>query len=125
MPLAISITSVIPAGNAVIVTFNVTPTGVYTTGINGDILDFTTATQDAEFQGPAAIVPSSLRPLFLYVGSQDGQITDQYCTFLGTTIRNCRLMILTALGAELGTAAYPALILNDRIVGLAVFSKGV
>jgi hypothetical protein len=125
MPLAISITSIEASGNALRVGFNVTPSGNYTTGIGGDTLNFTTATQDPVFEGPAASIPSSLAPIELNVWSQSGQTTYEYRPVVGATPATCAMLVLTAYNTEHGTGAYEAAILADSIHGTAVFKKGV
>jgi hypothetical protein len=121
MSLAISITSVEPAGDKVRVLFNITPSGNYVTG--GDTLDFTKATQDANFIGAVAMVPSSQAPVSLDVWDAGGNIANGVFPSLGTTQANSKLKFTSAFNTELSAAAYPAAITGSKLQGEAIFHK--
>lgn len=122
MPLAITITSVIPQGTDFFVMFNLVASGSYTTG--GDTLDFTGATIDPTFVGEfPPQIPTSKGPKQLDVWSQGGNVTQFYVTSLGSALNNNKVLVYTASGSQIAASSYPAGVTGDKITGSAVFSK--
>jgi hypothetical protein len=122
MPLQIRITKVVNDAQNARVTFNIIPSGNYTTGVGGDVLDFTQAVADPAFIGLIPQVIQLSAPISLDVWSQGGNIANQYVANLGTALNNSRMKITTAFNTELGTGAYPGSVTGDKICGEAVWA---
>jgi hypothetical protein len=123
MALAISILSVEPAGDAIRILFNVTPSGNYVTG--GDTLDFTKASQDAAFIGLIAAIESSQAPISLDVWDAGGNLANGVFPVLGTTQANSKLKFTSAFNTELAAAGYPGSITGSKLQGEAVFHRNL
>jgi hypothetical protein len=125
MALAISITSIMATGAQLRVAFNITASGTYTTAVGGDTLNFTTATQDAAYQGMVAQIESGAAPVSLDIWDAGGNLANGLFPVLGTTQANCKLKFTSAFNTELGTGAYPGAITGTKLQGEAVFVKNV
>lgn len=122
--MQMTITKIIADGQDCTVFFNLTPVPAttYVTAVGGDTVDFTKATQDPAFVGPAAVIPSSLAPVSFDVWDVSGNLANGYFPVLGSLQTNCKLKITSAFNTELGSGAYPATI---QLQGTAVFRKQI
>jgi hypothetical protein len=106
----------------------------YTTAQGGDWLNLLqqagpnsapAAVLDANFSGPADVIPSSGAPIIFDAWSQGGQFTYQIVPNLANTTNASNLQVLfgadATFGTELGTGNYPAALSGDDIAFLAVF----
>lgn len=123
MAAVVKILSISAAGPQLRVLFNITLSGNYPAG--GDIIDFTQATKDPNFQGISEVVESSLAPQNLDVWDQGGLINNQVTAIRGTTPANCKVKIGAAasFGTEFSAGAYSAALLAATLTGEAVFAK--
>ena len=122
MALQVQIVRITPIGNQVRVSFNVIPSGNYTTGIGGDPLNFANAIADPSFFGAVASIPSSQGPVDLDVWDVGGNLANGVFPVKGSTQANSAVKFSSAFNTELGTGPYPASILNSVLEGEAVFT---
>jgi hypothetical protein len=123
MSMQMTIVKIIGDGQDCTVYFNLTPvTGTtYVTAKGGDIVNFTTATQDATFEGGTIQIPSDQSPLTFDVWDASGNLAYTYLATIGTQ-STCKVQILSSYGGELASGAYPATI---KLQGVAVFNKNL
>lgn len=123
--LQVQIVRVVPIGMQVRVSFNVIPSGNYTTGVGGDPLNFANAIADPSFFGNVPLINSDQAPVDLDVWDAGGNLANGVFPVLGTTQANCAVKFTSAFNTELGTGAYPASILNSKLMGEAIFPANV
>jgi hypothetical protein len=133
MPLQVSIQSVDALGAEIYVSFNLTPSGSYTTAVGGDPLNFTSggtlpAVADPAYIGLAATIISS-QLLQCDVWSQGGNLVRQYVvnktSSSPTSGSKLKLSAASTFGTEQTTAAYSSLadVVADILTGFAIFTK--
>ena len=129
MSMAVSITYVAKVGSQIRVGFKLTPSGSYiqngAVGV-GEICNFATATQDAQFVGMVAALEAVGAPVSLDAWSNSGNSVLQYMMVKGSTPANCKVKILTAYNTELAAGTYAAnaaTALTDDIEGEATFNS--
>jgi len=120
MALAMSISYIKGDGPMIRVGFNLTPSGNYVVG--GDIIDFTTATQDPAFVGDVAAVEALGAPISLDVWDAGGGIATGLFPVIGTTIKNCKVKAVTAYNTEAGVVSWASLA-TVKMQGEAMFNK--
>lgn len=127
MPLQVQVTAVKSEGDHLRVSFNLIPSGNYTTAVGGDTVDFTKATVDptATSGKVAAAVPiqSDQGPVEFDVWDSGGNLANGVFPAMGTAQNNNKLKFTSAFNTELGTGAYPAAILASKLQGEAIFPK--
>ncbi len=123
MAIALTITKITADGQDCSVYGNATITGSYTT--SGDTANISTATQDANFQGPAVQIPSSLPPLQFDFWDVGGNIANGVFPVLGTTQANCKVIFTSAFNTQLSAGAYPGAITGSKYNWRAVFHKSI
>ena len=133
MPLQVSLQTVDALGAEIYVSFNLTPSGSYTTGIGGDPMNFTASgtlpvIQDAAYIGlVAAVITSAL--LQVDAWSQGGNLKRQYVANKKSTSpatgANLVLSASSTFGTEQTTATYASLtdVTADVLTGFAIFTK--
>lgn len=120
MALQVQITYVTPNAGPIRVGFNLVKSGTYVTAVGGDSIDFTTATQDPLFIGAAASIESLGAPISLDIWDASGNLATYVTVTLGTTLKNSKVQLQTAINTELGSGAYPT---TMKLIGEAVFTK--
>lgn len=120
MPLQVQITYVTPTAGPIRVGFNLVKSGTYVTAVGGDTVDFTSATQDPSFVGAAASIESLGAPISFDVWDVSGNLATFVTPTLGTTLKNSKVQLQTAVNTELGSGAYPS---PMKLIGEAVFTK--
>jgi hypothetical protein len=110
----ITILSIITVGQGdMVVSGEIALSGSYVAG--GEVLDFTKAIADPEFQGMLPYIVSAYPPKQFDAWSQGGNIANGYFPVIGTLLTNCKLKIVSSFGGELVAGAYPAAITGDDI----------
>lgn len=127
------IPAIVPNGKVLEIYFTIVPTNVNTPGngnpyvAGGDTLDLTQVLTNLQ----GFMISSSAVPLQVYIQSQTlaaagtGHSGYVYGYRIGTTLKNGKMQVLQCAGAtnplaEIGAGNYPAGVLGDTIVGLAV-----
>lgn len=120
MAQKVQLTYVKPEAGAIRIGFNLVQSGTYVTGVGGDTVDFTTATQDPSFVGTVAAIEALGAPISLDIWDVSGNIADTYFVTLGAAQNNSKLKICSSFNGELGSGAYPTTI---KLIGEAVFNR--
>lgn len=125
MALTPSVTNIASLSSGLLVSFNLTPSGNYTTGVGGDTVDFSKIVQDPAFLGMALYIDSSQPPQNFDVWDSGGNLANGVFPVQGTTFNNSKVKFTSAFNTELGSGAYPAAITGSKLQGQALFPKQI